>query len=292
MTIGELLKKERLTKEKTQKEWVGNIVSTSYYAKVEKNVHRISAEDLLALLDYNNISTEEFFQELKDSQNPLKSQKNIWANTVISATYNNDLLAIKRVMYEIKKSDLPQDNKEKLLLESQGMIESVKMDTIPNYQTDQKFIQKIKKEIFSIPETNKYKLSLYANFIHLYDYETSTAIIRQILKKFDVKTSSTKEQVAIGTILVNYLSNSIETSHYDKLGYYFDFAQKLPITTDIYLIKCSIASLKNLWKYHFDHNPKYIENCRTIVKTYNLSGLKEVGKSVQELIDMEIKKQK
>ena len=144
MTIGELLKKE-----KTQKEWVGNIVSTSYYAKVEKNVHRISAEDLLALLDYNNISTEEFFQELKDSQNPLKSQKNIWANTVISATYNNDLLAIKRVMYEIKKSDLPQDNKEKLLLESQGMIESVKMDTIPNYQTDQKFIQKIKKEILA-----------------------------------------------------------------------------------------------------------------------------------------------
>ena len=33
MTIGELLKEERLAKSKTQKEWVGNIISTSYYAK-------------------------------------------------------------------------------------------------------------------------------------------------------------------------------------------------------------------------------------------------------------------
>lgn len=39
MTIGELLKEERLAKSKTQKEWVGNIISTSYYAKVEKNKH-------------------------------------------------------------------------------------------------------------------------------------------------------------------------------------------------------------------------------------------------------------
>ncbi|KJY62699.1 ABC-type multidrug transporter, partial [Lactobacillus helsingborgensis] len=40
MTIGELLKKYRIEHEKTQKEWVGNIVSPSFYAKVEKNLSR------------------------------------------------------------------------------------------------------------------------------------------------------------------------------------------------------------------------------------------------------------
>ena len=36
MTIGALLKEKRLAADKTQKEWVGTIISPSYYAKVEK----------------------------------------------------------------------------------------------------------------------------------------------------------------------------------------------------------------------------------------------------------------
>ena len=34
MTIGSLLRKFRLNKEKTQREWIGDIVSPSYYSKV------------------------------------------------------------------------------------------------------------------------------------------------------------------------------------------------------------------------------------------------------------------
>ncbi|QYN55723.1 XRE family transcriptional regulator [Lactobacillus panisapium] len=36
MSVGELLKKYRIEKMKTQKEWAGNVISPSFYAKVEK----------------------------------------------------------------------------------------------------------------------------------------------------------------------------------------------------------------------------------------------------------------
>ncbi|MDF7682330.1 XRE family transcriptional regulator [Lactobacillus sp. ESL0679] len=36
MTIGELLKDYRIQQKKTQKEWARNIISPSFYAKVEK----------------------------------------------------------------------------------------------------------------------------------------------------------------------------------------------------------------------------------------------------------------
>ncbi|MBI0034003.1 helix-turn-helix domain-containing protein [Lactobacillus sp. M0396] len=55
MTIGELLKEFRIRNLKTQKEWTAGIVSPSYYSKVEKGIHRITAEDLLAILTANQI---------------------------------------------------------------------------------------------------------------------------------------------------------------------------------------------------------------------------------------------
>lgn len=43
MTIGELLKQTRQSLGLTQTEMAADIVSTSYYSKVERNIHQISA---------------------------------------------------------------------------------------------------------------------------------------------------------------------------------------------------------------------------------------------------------
>lgn len=55
MTIGQLLKQYRIESLKTQKEWAGNVISQSYYSKVEKDQSRITADDLIALLHFNNV---------------------------------------------------------------------------------------------------------------------------------------------------------------------------------------------------------------------------------------------
>lgn len=63
MTIGKLLKQYRIEKGLTQKQFAGNTISTSYYSKVEKNEHRITAEDLILLLRSNGISLWSFFKK-------------------------------------------------------------------------------------------------------------------------------------------------------------------------------------------------------------------------------------
>lgn len=50
MKISELLRHYRLQQAKTQKEWAGNVVSPSYYSRAEKDIYRITAEDLVELL--------------------------------------------------------------------------------------------------------------------------------------------------------------------------------------------------------------------------------------------------
>ena len=53
MTIGELLKDYRIKQGKNQREFIAGIVSQSYYSKVEKEIHRITADDLLEILNHN-----------------------------------------------------------------------------------------------------------------------------------------------------------------------------------------------------------------------------------------------
>lgn len=96
MTIGKLLKEYRLAQKKTQKEFASKVVSPSYYAKVEKNIHRIAAEDLLNLLRANQIPIFAFFSHLnkKDIQQPaFKNNKALKEKFIQLRHFTDDQIA-------------------------------------------------------------------------------------------------------------------------------------------------------------------------------------------------------
>ncbi|MGC3612685.1 helix-turn-helix domain-containing protein [Enterococcus faecalis] len=64
-TIGKQLKIERKNRGLTQSEMCQPILSTFYYAKVEKGYHKIAAEDLLSILKQNKIDVIDFFISLE-----------------------------------------------------------------------------------------------------------------------------------------------------------------------------------------------------------------------------------
>ena len=78
MTIGDLLKQYRINQNKTLQEFAGNIIDRSYYGKVERNVHQISAENLINLLRYNQIDATEFIETLDQNyQSQIQIQREI-----------------------------------------------------------------------------------------------------------------------------------------------------------------------------------------------------------------------
>lgn len=64
-TIGKQLKIERKNRGLTQSEMCQPILSTSYYAKIEKGYHKIAAKDLLSILKQNKIDVIDFFISLE-----------------------------------------------------------------------------------------------------------------------------------------------------------------------------------------------------------------------------------
>ncbi|RMC51805.1 helix-turn-helix domain-containing protein [Lactobacillus sp. ESL0228] len=89
MTIGELLKDYRIKQRKTQKQWVGNVMSASFYTKVERGLSRISAEDLINLLHYNQILLIDFFGKLSKNDKSFYQQKQ-QINRLANEAYYHD----------------------------------------------------------------------------------------------------------------------------------------------------------------------------------------------------------
>lgn len=100
MTIGEELKFCRLQAGKTQSEWIGDLVSESFYSKVERGIHSIDADLLLQILIRNHISLEKFFSLLHidnatDPDFQLKQK-------IKEAQYNVNLTMLDEIKEKIK----------------------------------------------------------------------------------------------------------------------------------------------------------------------------------------------
>ena len=289
MTIGELLKEERLTKSKTQKEWVGDIISTSYYAKVEKNKHRITAEDLLALLHRNQIDSSSFFKRLENERDLIHEQEEAWGHLATTAVYHHDFSVLRKIVQSIKDSDLPQDKKDQDALEVEGMIETLRINYEKDYQPNLELQKKLKERIFDIPNFTKLKLQLYCDFMDFYDLNANRAIVKQIIKE-TANTVDNQIMLAVSAIINNFISRAMSENHYDGLDYYIEIIEKMPQLPELYLIKSSIAVHKYMLDYHFNKNKKDLDYCQKIAESYQLTGMQAFGKNMEDFIEQEKKK--
>ncbi|WP_172992554.1 helix-turn-helix domain-containing protein, partial [Lactobacillus helveticus] len=79
MTIGQQLKKTRLLFGLTQEEMSAGIVSKSFYSRVERDKNAITINKLIAMLNANNISLNDFFRTFDNEGLPeLKVQRKIY----------------------------------------------------------------------------------------------------------------------------------------------------------------------------------------------------------------------
>ncbi|MBA1394604.1 XRE family transcriptional regulator, partial [Lactobacillus sp. XV13L] len=120
MKVNELLKHYRLMANKTQKEWAGTAISPSFYSKIEKGLNRITADDLVSLLDYNNISAAEFFENINLEKSLQYDREYELKKLIGEAYYKSSLDKLKHVKAMIEQETLP--NKKDLLVLVKGYI--------------------------------------------------------------------------------------------------------------------------------------------------------------------------
>lgn len=244
MTIGELLKEYRISQEKKQKEFTNNgeIISQSFYSKVEKDTNKITVDNLIELLHYNNISLWEFFSRLNQNDDMRHQQMEELHNMMISAYYDRndrELLNIKSLIAESNMSD--KDKREQKLIVD-GWIESIK--TNPK-SYDKNLREELKDKIFDSPNMDKNTITLYCNFMTFYDLENNKFIATKILDQHK-NTHNVDIQIALLAIIGNILAISIEKDNVDNLDFFIQTAEHIPTRPETFFYKNGLFLFKNL----------------------------------------------
>ncbi|MCT0193174.1 Rgg/GadR/MutR family transcriptional regulator [Lactobacillus helveticus] len=282
MTIGELLKKERMEKGLTQKQFADGIVSTSYYSKVEKNEHRITAEDLIAVLEHNNIPLWSFFKELSLKGNFQHKYKINLEAEVMDAYYHSDSKRLEEIIQDLNNSNEP-DKKDDLLI-VEGWLESLKEDDEePNIEVR----EALKDRVFNIPNLNKEKLTLFCNFMDFYDLDSNIAIAKNAINKF-IGSNETEIQEVLLAMIANLLCLSIKENNYSYVDYLVTTSEKLPLKPQFFLYKDMIYFYKHLSSYHFNHKNEDLDNCHIIITNVKLVGMKEYGTELEQFLNKHI----
>ena len=282
MTIGELLKEERMEKGLTQKQFADGIVSTSYYSKVEKDEHRITAEDLIAVLEHNNIPLWSFFKELSLKGNFQHEYKINLEAEVMDAYYHSDSKRLEEIIQDLNNSNEP-DKKDDLLI-VEGWLESLKEDDEePNIEVR----EALKDRVFNIPNLNKEKLTLFCNFMDFYDLDSNIAIAKNAINKF-IGSNETEIQEVLLAMIANLLCLSIKENNYSYVDYLVTTSEKLPLKPQFFLYKDMIYFYKHLSSYHFNNKNEDLDNCHIIIANVKLVGMNEYGTELEKFLNKHI----
>ena len=213
-TIGKQLKIERKNRGLTQSEMCQPILSTSYYAKVEKGYHKIAAEDLLSILKQNKIDIIDFFISLEKKGATDISYEQLIHLAWSEAHLKQDIPKLHRLKKSVDHNQVMSKKQKALLLALLDLSIAGLSDSLISMPPDTK--QLLQNYLFTLPTWNKLKLSVYGNALRVYTIESNQLFINSNLKK-ELTSYTLSNRCIILTILLNFISMCIE-SNQDKLA--------------------------------------------------------------------------
>ena len=218
MQIGKELKKLRLELGLSQTEMVGDILTKSYYSKIERGLHEINAKDLIEILERNRVNISDFFQGIESKG---KSKK--YLEQLRNAYYEQNLSKIVEIR-KICATDYQYRNVYAHALLLENFFKKNKLSC--------KEEAMIKKLILNIDEWGEDNLRLFAMAISLFDESEIEYELNMILRKYkEMDKASRKIQEILGGIMVNYL-NIMFLKHdrnFEMISKLRNFLYKLPV---------------------------------------------------------------
>lgn len=279
MTIGKLLKQFRIENAKTQKEWASGIVSPSYYSKVEKDKHRISADDLLAILRANKVDLWQFFSRLNQADEMQQSETDALSHLVNQAYYKNDPEMLKEIRQVVENNDF--NDKENILLYIDATIAKAQND-LKNFSKEKS--AKLKELFFNTIEFDEMKLRLYINVMSIYDLDANIMIGQKIIAKLGTSTNIHHQEELL-SMIGNILIDCVEQERYEDTAFFTKAADKIVTSPLLFFYKNMIVILENMINYHFDHQDIYLKNAKWGIKNFSFLGMPEYGSELTKFFN-------
>lgn len=279
MTIGNLLKEYRIKAGKTQRSWIGEIISPSFYSKVEKGLSRISAEDLIELLRRNHVNLASFFDEIDYQAKSNDALEKEIITQITDAYYDRDLKHLKEIKQTIINSTFA--DKDELLLRVDSVLAIIEQTT---EKLSSKEKSELKSKFFNAENFDRDTITIFLNFMYFYDFGSDLVITKKIFRQFKNSNAEDTQFIVLG-ILINMIEMCISENKYTDAWELIEMSKQVPTKPITCFSKMLLLILENLLNYHDEPRQVYIDNCQKEVEQLSLIGMTELSKSCQRMID-------
>jgi len=221
MEIGQVIRYIRTNKKITQQDLATAIGMTRpYIARIESGKNSISSDKLTEILDYCNVTYNEFFYIKNDYTIPSKMNK---LNDVIDLYYANDFEKIS----EIKKSvdEEYQKSGDIFLRHLYILCHSIENNLDINRINDE-YIKEIADYLLSMEEWCYHELALLNNFIFLFPPETAFLMTKNLLYRADKYKNLNLDKNIMSYLFFNLLEFSFKYEGYKYSKIVLDATQK------------------------------------------------------------------
>lgn len=265
MNIGEALKQYRTSAGLTQKEFTQNILSPAHYSKIERNLHEISANDLLKLLNKNKIRYSDFFSSL--NQNSIEEQDEKLSNQLLSAYYDRDLDKAKEIYTQINTS-----NDDLLKLQAQLILNTLQSGRHKFPKNKDKIIQKIFSGNHWLKDSNK--ISILSTFIEVLNPLDLPFFLNQIYHKYqnNLGKQTLQIQESVASFCINYLYSASQNKHISSIDKAIHLLTQLTESPELGIEKI----LGYYYHCYFTNQKDQLEIITKLLKQSNLSKIIDI----------------
>lgn len=270
MTIGEALKQTRKSMKLSQTEMAGDVLSTSYYSKIERGLNDIQTQDLIDLLKQHGLQASIFLERIEneDSENDLAHKNLIWQKQLEDAYYHQQIERLEDLKIEIGKYKNQSRNIFNLYALVVFSIASLKKQID---QISENIKRQVRQIVFDSDEWSESTLQIFAMTMMIYAPEDMDFLINSIFRTYrhNVSNLSGRLQEIMSAIAINYLANVYVQRRKIDLNLIYDFISKLPEIPRNTFAKI----VANYYHYCFDGKNEEADQIIEFMKSNGMSHL-------------------
>ncbi|MGX9135773.1 Rgg family transcriptional regulator [Rummeliibacillus sp. JY-2-4R] len=211
MEIGQVIKKIRTNKNITQQSLANAIGMTRpYIARIESGKNSISSDKLTEILDFCNVSYNEFFYIKNDYK--ITSKMNDY-NHILQLYYGKNLEEISKIKSEIKQKY--EENGDIFLRHLYILCHCMENDLDVN-KINKEFIEEMTDYLLSIDDWCYYELVVLNNFLFLFPPATAILMSKNLLKYAEKYKELNSDTKILSFLLFNLLELSIKHNEYES----------------------------------------------------------------------------
>ncbi|EUJ26328.1 helix-turn-helix domain-containing protein [Listeria cornellensis] len=213
-SYGKTLKQIRINKGLTQKDVAENIISHSFYAKVERDDSNIAADRLLDILDRLNMEGDEFLFIHNGYNEPYKRTLR---QDLLQTFFKNDTEKMTQLRAEIDLKFRETDDffYQLLSIDTYCIIQKLNDEPI-----DVALIEPLKNYLFDTETWGHYEAMLFTNNMFIFDIETNLMFANKLLKNLKQYEQYSLHERHILTALINLTILCIDNDYTHETDYY------------------------------------------------------------------------